>query len=65
MKFLRKTGFLAFDPTHSTEFFMSKNKKPDPFNVFVSEKIQTTGEILDPCNWYITELVKEGRLSES
>ena len=62
-KMFRKNGFVSFNPTHSIGMFTSKNKRQNPFNVFVSETVDTSGDILDPCNWYITDLIKEGRSS--
>jgi len=58
-KVFRRNGFLPDISEYKKVF---EHRKIHPFNVFISEEIQSQDRIFKPSNWYITDLIKEGRV---
>jgi len=58
-KVFRRNGFI---PDISEYKRLLEREKIHPFNVFVSETVQSSEKILNPSNWYVTDLIKEGRI---
>ena len=59
-KELKSAGFFSLGELFSLGF-KKKSKKPEQLFVYISDEIISSQNMWDPENWYVTDLIKEGR----
>ena len=57
---LKSAGFFSLSEFFNLGF-KKKSKKPSQLFVYISDEIISSQNVWDPENWYVTDLIKEGR----